>query len=118
MTPAQVAAAVQQFAREYADDWDWWLTVPDNRRPLVLGRILRRWQATRPLPLRRTRAEATHEPPYLDDLYEAAKPRVEALGGLRVTSVRTRSQAQEIRHVRPGTVKGVGVELLRSCPAE
>jgi hypothetical protein len=55
MTPHQVAQAVDGFAIGYVNDWEWRLTVPDRRRPKVLGQILRCWQATRPLPMRRAR---------------------------------------------------------------
>jgi hypothetical protein len=95
MTPAEVSAAVAGFSAAYVRDWDWWLTAPDARRPLVLGTILRRWQATRPLPMRRVRAEATHSAPYLEDLYTEGKRLVASLGGLDLVGVARRTAAQE-----------------------
>lgn len=46
MTPAQVSAAVSGFAPAYLTDWELWLAAPAEQRPVVLGQILRRWQAT------------------------------------------------------------------------
>ena len=95
MTPAQVSEAVAGFATQYVNDWDWWLTVPAQRRPAVLGQILRRWQATRPQPMRRTRAEATHAAPYLEDLFEEAQMSVRVLDDLDLSAIRRRTEAQE-----------------------
>ena len=95
MSPDDVRAAVEGFSVSYVNDWDWWLTVPTGRRPHVLGQILRRWQATRPLPMRRTRAEATHHAPYLDDLFAAAQAPLGLLGDLTVARIGKRSAAQD-----------------------
>jgi len=63
MSANELRAAVDAFAPEYVNDWDWWLSAPAARRPVVMGKILRRWQATRPQPMRRAMSEAEHSPP-------------------------------------------------------
>jgi hypothetical protein len=95
MTPAQVSDAVSGFAPTYVNDWDWWLTVPTQRRPAVLGQILRRWQATRPQPMRRTRADASHAAPYLDDLFDDAQASISVLADLDLATIGGRTEAQE-----------------------
>lgn len=91
MTPQQVSDAVSTFASRYVEDWTQWLAVTPARRADLFGQILRRWQATRPLPMRRTRAEGGHEPPYLEDLLESADLRVRSLDGLTVSTVGDRT---------------------------
>lgn len=95
MTPDQVRAAVEGFSLDYVNDWSWWLTVPEARRPQVIGQILRRWQATRPQPMRRTQAEATHAAPYLEDLVADAQTPLRALGALDVSRIGVRTGDQE-----------------------
>jgi hypothetical protein len=74
-TPAQLRADVDGFAARYAQDWEDWLSMGSEGRPTLFGRILRKWQGTRPLPMRRPRKEAQHGAPFLDDLLDdAAKP--------------------------------------------
>src|SRR5438128_10367 len=79
-TPRQVRSAVDAFSPLYAKDWDSWVGADRNARPALFGRILRKWQATRPVAMRRLRAEADHSPPFLDDLLERAAEAVRALG--------------------------------------
>lgn len=95
MTVAQVKAAVDGLAPAYPRDWEVWLGTPLEDRVEVLGQILRRWQATRPVPMRRPRREATHAPPYLDDLVADAVQPLAALGNLSLRSVPERSMAQQ-----------------------
>jgi hypothetical protein len=95
MTPVQVSEAVAGFAPAYVNDWDWWLTVPAQRRPAVLGQVLRRWQATRPQPMRRTRAEAAHAEPFLEDLFDDAQGSIRILDDLDVSAITRRTDAQE-----------------------
>jgi hypothetical protein len=95
MTPAQVSEAVSGFALTYAKDWESWLAVPAPQRPVMLGQILRRWQATRPQPMRRERAAATHPAPYLEDLFADAQVSVASLGALDLSTIRHRTDAQE-----------------------
>lgn len=97
-TPSQVASALERFAPRYLRDWDEWLAAPPVARPELLGRILRRWQATRPLAMRRIAAEATHEPPFLDDLVAlASSPTgpVGVLSDLTVLTVVSRTYQQD-----------------------
>jgi hypothetical protein len=97
-TPGEVAAALDRFAPRYLKDWDEWLAAPAASRPGLFGRILRRWQATRPLAMRRVAAEATHEPPFLDDLVElASSPTgpVHVLNDLTVLDVASRTYQQD-----------------------
>ena len=74
MTPEQVSRAVDGFAKRYVDDWEDWLSTPPRDRAAEFGRILRKWQATRPYTMRRTRGEARHGPPFLEDLIAQAEP--------------------------------------------
>jgi hypothetical protein len=95
MSADQLRAAVDAFAPEYVNDWDWWLTAPPARRPVVMGKILRRWRATRPKPMRRAQVDANHPPPYLDDLLADAEAPVRELADLDVARVAQRSPAQD-----------------------
>ncbi len=97
-TPSEVAAALDRFAPRYLKDWNEWLAAPPAARPELFGRILRRWQATRPLTMRRIAAEAKHDPPYLDDLFQiASSPTgpVSVLGDLTVLDVASRTYQQD-----------------------
>jgi hypothetical protein len=97
-SPSEVAAALDRFAPRCLKDWNEWLAAPPAARPELFGRILRRWQATRPLTMRRIAAEARHEPPYLDDLFESASSAtgpVSVLGDLTVLDVASRSYQQD-----------------------
>jgi hypothetical protein len=94
MTPTQVSEAVSGFASAYVTDWESWLAVPTSGRPVMLGSILRRWQATRPQPMRRERAAASHPAPYLEDLFAEAQAPIASLGTLDLSSVRDRSESQ------------------------
>jgi hypothetical protein len=95
MTPAQVSEAVSGFASTYVNDWESWLTVPSRQRPVMLGQILRRWQATRPQPMRRERSAATHPAPYLEDLFADAQAPLATLDTLDLSTFRRRTEAQE-----------------------
>jgi hypothetical protein len=95
MTPAHVRAAVDGFAASYVRDWDAWLATSPGQRPIALGRTLRRWQATRPYPMRRPRGEGGHPPPYLEDLVAAAEEPLAAIGAMTVMSVHERSLHQD-----------------------
>jgi hypothetical protein len=95
MTPAQVSEAVSGFASAYLNDWELWLSAPAEQRPVVLGQVLRRWQATRPHPMRRERAAATHPAPYLEDLFADAQASIRVLGTLDLSTFGQRTEAQE-----------------------
>lgn len=94
-TPSQIAAAVNGFAVRYVEDWDAWVAAHQDARPQLFGRILRKWQATRPVAMRRLRAEAEHTAPFLDDLLESAAQPIRALTGLTVQTIARRTPAQD-----------------------
>jgi hypothetical protein len=83
-TPAEVQAAIGNFSIAYVHHWQRWQKqcaagVTSDVAPL-LGEILRKWQATRPSPMRRPQREANHHSPYLEDLIEEALPRIQMVG--------------------------------------
>ena len=91
LEPAEVRVALASFRPTYVRDWDRWLSTPIGRRPIVMGEILRKWQATRPYPMRRAQHDATHPSPYIDDLLKAASGPVSSLTTLDVTWMILRS---------------------------
>jgi hypothetical protein len=93
-TPTQVRADVDGFAARYVQDWDAWLQASPDARPELFGRILRKWQATRPLAMRRLRREAQHEAPFLDDLLEEAEEPLRLIADLSVSTIAERTPAQ------------------------
>lgn len=95
--PAQIRADVDGFASRYVADWDAWLGCDPDGRPELFGQILRRWQATRPLPMRRLRDDkkAQHQAPFLDDLWEAAEEPVRVLADLSVVTIADATLAQQ-----------------------
>lgn len=95
MTPPMVRNAFSTFPDRYVTDWDLWIAARPSARAELLGVILRRWQATRPRPMRRIRAEASHKPPYLEDLLVAARGPMRALGGLTIRTVGERTDRQD-----------------------
>ena len=94
-TPEQVRADVEGFAPRYPIDWNGWTGTSIDAKPAILGKILRKWNATRPLAMRRIRQEAQHDPPFLEDLFDQAHIQVERLGNLTVSTVVNRSPEQE-----------------------
>ncbi len=94
MSPNVIRENLRRFAKPYVLDWDQWLQVGDSNRVTKFASILRRWQGTRPLPMRRPRAEAKHEPPYIEDLIVDATPHLEALGDLTLTDIANATQDQ------------------------
>jgi hypothetical protein len=94
-TPRQVRSAVNAFSARYVEDWEVWIGTHRDARPQRFGRILRKWQATRPMAMRRLRAEAEHRPPFLDDLLEWAAEPLHALAGLTVLTIARRTRAQD-----------------------
>jgi hypothetical protein len=95
MTPDEFRAAVDGFGARYVADWDAWLAASHNARSRLFGQILRKWQATRPKPMRRIRAEAQHEAPFLEDLLQSAVDPLSRLGDLTVAGVATRTPKQD-----------------------
>jgi hypothetical protein len=94
-TPQQVHDDVNGFAVRYVQDWDKWLVACGEARPELLGRILRKWQATRPLAMRRLRQEAQHDAPFLDDLLRFSSEPIHALEGLSVLTIANRTSVQD-----------------------
>ena len=75
----QYIEQINGFSQKYVDDWDAWLDTAPQDRSELLGRILRKWQACRPNSMRRIKAEAAHNAPYLEDLVAQAAPHIEML---------------------------------------
>ena len=94
-TPRQLRRAVNGFSRRYVEDWDDWLRTHHDERPPLFGPILRKWQATRPVAMRRFRVEAEHAPPFLDDLLKKAEEPIHVLAGLTVLTIASRTREQD-----------------------
>lgn len=94
-TPSQVRAAVRGFSRRYVEDWQAWLRASQDTRLELFGRTLRRWQATRPMAMRRPRGQAQHGPPFLDDLLERAAKPLASLKDLTILTLAYRSPQQD-----------------------
>lgn len=94
VTREEFRAAVDGFDRRYARDWDAWLAVEPSARARLFGRILRKWNATRPKTMRRIRSEAIHGAPFLEDLPELAVEPLERLNDLTVLTVADRTARQ------------------------
>jgi hypothetical protein len=113
-TPDDVHALISGFAKRYVADWREWEEACGTCGPAgavaKFGQILRRWQATRPLPMRRPLGEATHEPPHLEDLIARATGYLAELGptAMRELHTMTPAQTQALRGVVVG-VLGVDV---------
>ncbi len=93
LNPSEVSHVIGRFKEGYALDWNRWQTLcstEDLHSPIIVsefGAILRRWQATRPMPMRRPRNEADHDEPFLDDLVSEALPHLNTLGNQSVRDV-------------------------------
>ncbi len=87
MTPEEVRRKLGEFTTSYVLDWEEWLRAAESHRVSTFASILRRWKATRPSPMRRPEAEASHQPPYIEDLIHEAAPYLEALRELTVTDL-------------------------------
>ena len=87
MSPEAVREHLLRFTGSYVVDWEDWLRVAEPNRVSKFASILRSWQATRPLPMRRPKAEASHEPPYIEQLIDEAEPHLKVLGDLCVTDL-------------------------------
>jgi hypothetical protein len=79
MTPDQIRGKLGNFTASYVLDWEEWLRVADSDRVAKFASILRRWQGTRPSPMRRPKEEAKHDPPYIVDLLKEATPAADPL---------------------------------------
>jgi GrpB-like predicted nucleotidyltransferase (UPF0157 family) len=87
MAPDEVRRRLEAFTASYVVDWEDWLGVAEPNRVSKFASILRSWNATRPLPMRRPKAEASHEPPYIEQLIDEAEPHLKVLGDLCVTDL-------------------------------
>lgn len=94
-TPRQLRSAVNDFSARYVEDWNAWIAARADARPRLFGQILRKWQATRPLAMRRLRVAAKHKPPFLDDLLHSAAKPLRALTGLTLLTISRRTPAQD-----------------------
>lgn len=95
-TPRQVYDDVRGFSQRYVQDWTRWLAAPQPARCELFGKILRKWQATRPRAMRRLRADnkATHTAPFLDDLLDQSAAPIIELGDLSILTIGDRSDTQ------------------------
>jgi hypothetical protein len=55
----------------------------------MFGRILRKWQAGRPSTMHRTRIEARHKPPFLEDLIEQAELHLHLLRDVTLPNIKS-----------------------------
>jgi hypothetical protein len=97
MTLRDVRANVRGFAPRYTRDWDEWLATSSDDRAEPFGRILGGWHATRGSgEMRHIRARGGHEPPFIEDLLEAAAEPLRTLGDLTVMAVTHRTPDQSL----------------------
>src|SRR4051812_21746062 len=94
MSPDRVRRNLSAFSARYVLDWENWLRVSPSERASLFAATLRRWQATRPSPLRRCRAEAIHDRPHIEDLLDEADRYLVVLGGLTVADLDQASSDQ------------------------
>lgn len=94
MTKAQVRSAVAGFSRRYTQHWMEWQSCGEDERPEAFGKMLRRWQATRPLAMRRTRTTASHGFPFLEDLLSEAAKHLNRTKTLDMRSLQKRTARQ------------------------
>jgi hypothetical protein len=87
LAPVEVRRRLEDFTASYDLDWRKWLLVTESSRISKFASIMRTWNATRPLPMRRPKAEASHEPPYIEELIDEAEPHLKVLGDLCVTEL-------------------------------
>src|SRR5271165_4790616 len=107
MAPDEVRRRLEAFTASYVVDWEDWLGVAEPNRVSKFASILRSWNATRPLPMRRPKAEASHEPPYIEQLIDEAEPPLKVLGDLCVTDL---ASCDLWSHQRPAWALGYLLE--------
>jgi hypothetical protein len=107
---------VAGFAQRYVADWEAWLATPAAEKARTFGSILRKWQATRPYTMRRPRDEGQHDPPFLEDLIERARPDLDLVGDLTVGAFE-RIDPQEEQALRSlwSTFRHLSIERPASC---
>lgn len=92
--PEDVAARIAGFSMGYVRDWETWLATDGPSMARKFGEILRKWQATRPYPMRRSRAEGGHAPPFVDDLIEEASPHLSLTRDTTVANIHSRPPSE------------------------
>ncbi len=72
---------INSFSQTYVQHWNKWCQALSAQRNVALafGDILRKWQACRPNRMRRTRQEAQHGPPFLEDLILQSSRHIQVL---------------------------------------
>jgi hypothetical protein len=87
-TVEQFQARIDRFPDGYVKDWESWITLASSaaNRAQLLGEILRTWQACRPNAMRRDKASAQHEPPFLEDLIDEATIDLAAMAAFDISS--------------------------------
>jgi len=93
-TPEQVTQELSGFSEDYVRDWEQWLGGYEHDRISLFAAILRRWQATRPRPMRRLKRDATHDAPYMDDLLDVADSHLLVVDHIDVGEFRGLTDAQ------------------------
>ena len=73
-----------RFEKRYVEDWKSWIATSAHNKPSKLAAILRKWQACRQNTMRRVRSDKLHEPPYIEDLIDAAEKPMQALVSFEV----------------------------------
>jgi hypothetical protein len=107
---------ILSFPQKYVNDWNDWMEVNENRKAVLFGAILRRWQATRPRRMRRARADAIHPAPFLDDMLVAAEQHLQAIKTLSVETIRGRTPAQnDALHELWRLFSGLALQGMNSC---
>ena len=98
MTIDEIRRAICNFSREYSVDWQRWQQCSgmalNGSRVETFGSILRKWQATRPNPMRRSKRENAHSSPFLDDLIEQAAPFIKQIDGVSLRTLENLQQSQ------------------------
>ena len=70
---------IRRFDQRYVTHWNQWMAVEPSKKIFAFGKTLRSWSACRPNSMRRSREEAAHAPPFLEDLVLEAEPHINAL---------------------------------------
>jgi hypothetical protein len=104
MSPAEVLKVFEDYVQERdvgVKRWKRWCKtcasygIESPRAVACWGATRRAWHAGRPKPLRRPRAEADHNPPYLEDIHQQALVHIRTLGNVSLRTIDSLSPAQE-----------------------
>jgi hypothetical protein len=98
-TVDQFQARINAFPERYVKHWESWIKSapagPDCAE--LLGEILRNWQACRPNEMRRDKASAGHESPFLEDLILSATTDLAAMSAFDISDKSAFSVANQAR---------------------